>query len=136
MPKIHNSQGKNFRVAPEHGTRSENATNARRRGHDAARAVLITVVLRGFFSTQTHHFCEIPEKDMSNSGPISDKLVRLVRTYIMENKEQTKEWEEEPEEPFPQDCCGQSCRPCVFDMHHDDVVRWAKECAKRIPQNG
>ncbi|KIH52591.1 hypothetical protein ANCDUO_17304 [Ancylostoma duodenale] len=39
---------------------------------------------------------------MSNSGPISDKLVRLVRMYILENKEQTEEWEEEPEEPFPQ----------------------------------
>ncbi|EYC16846.1 hypothetical protein Y032_0032g2529 [Ancylostoma ceylanicum] len=73
---------------------------------------------------------------MANSGSISDKVVRFVRMYISENKEQTEEWEEEPEEPFPQDCCGQSCRPCVFDMHHDDVVRWAKECAKRIPHNG
>ncbi|KAK6738351.1 hypothetical protein RB195_020456 [Necator americanus] len=62
-----------------------------------------------------------------------DELVRMVRLYKIENKEETKEWEEEPEEPLPQDCCGQSCRPCVFDMHHDDVVRWAKECAKQIP---
>ncbi|CAJ0604806.1 unnamed protein product [Cylicocyclus nassatus] len=70
---------------------------------------------------------------MTIAGQKDDKLVHMVRIYMTENKEETIDWEEEPQEPFPQDCCGQSCRPCVFDIHHEDVVRWAKECAKRIP---
>ncbi|CAI4233411.1 unnamed protein product [Auanema sp. JU1783] len=58
-----------------------------------------------------------------------DEVVRLVRKYVNEHE---NDFEEEPKEPFPQDCCGQSCKPCVFDIHHDDVVRWAKEYAKQI----
>ncbi|VDP11847.1 unnamed protein product [Heligmosomoides polygyrus] len=68
--------------------------------------------------------------------PLEDKVVRLVRKHISENKEQVATWDDEPPEPLPQDCCGQSCRPCVFDIHREDVVRWAKDCAKRIPFEG
>ncbi|KAK5984587.1 Oxidoreductase domain-containing protein [Trichostrongylus colubriformis] len=68
--------------------------------------------------------------------PISEQLLRMVRKYIAENKEDSVRFEQEPHEPLPQDCCGQSCCPCIFDMHHEDVILWAKDCAKRIPFEG
>ena len=34
----------------------------------------------------------------------------------------------EPEEPRPQECCGQACMPCVFDIYCDDLARWTREC--------
>lgn len=37
-----------------------------------------------------------------------------------------------PEEPLPQDCCGCSCEPCVFDLYRDDLDRWAKTCLRTL----
>eukprot|EP00795_Rhopilema_esculentum_P004731 gene4731-21030_t len=34
----------------------------------------------------------------------------------------------EPEKPFPNDCCGSGCSPCVFDIYERDMELWRKEC--------
>ncbi|CAB3411003.1 unnamed protein product [Caenorhabditis bovis] len=62
-----------------------------------------------------------------------EKIVRLVREFLQNSSDREKsEFDGEPDEPRPQECCGQSCKPCVFDIHQQDVVRWAKQCAKNI----
>ncbi|CAJ0945571.1 unnamed protein product, partial [Mesorhabditis belari] len=61
----------------------------------------------------------------------------MVRMHFAENPEEKKKHGDEPEEPRPQDCCGLSCNPCIFDLHHQDVMLWAKECARCIKlENG
>ncbi|CAJ0576615.1 unnamed protein product, partial [Mesorhabditis spiculigera] len=61
-----------------------------------------------------------------------EKLVRMVRKYFASNPEEKKRQNDEPEDPRPQDCCGLSCNPCIFDLHQQDIVHWAKECARSI----
>uniref|UniRef100_A0A1I7XEM7 Oxidoreductase-like domain-containing protein n=1 Tax=Heterorhabditis bacteriophora TaxID=37862 RepID=A0A1I7XEM7_HETBA len=72
---------------------------------------------------------------MLNEETTSDKIIRLVREHVREN-DGNGQIVCEPQEPNPQDCCGQSCIPCVFDIHREDVLRWAKECAKTISYEG
>lgn len=40
-----------------------------------------------------------------------------------------------PEEPLPQDCCGCSCNPCVFDIYRDELQNWATKCKQLLNGN-
>ena len=40
---------------------------------------------------------------------------------------------EPPWEPLQSDCCGSGCRPCVFDIYHEDLAKW-KELLQMTPE--
>ncbi|XP_049840073.1 NADH-cytochrome b5 reductase-like [Schistocerca gregaria] len=35
-----------------------------------------------------------------------------------------------PEEPRAEDCCGQGCQPCIFDIYQQQMRAWEAECRR------
>ena len=33
-----------------------------------------------------------------------------------------------PDAPLNEDCCGNGCAMCVFDIHEQELAFWRKEC--------
>uniref|UniRef100_A0A914VGY0 Oxidoreductase-like domain-containing protein n=1 Tax=Plectus sambesii TaxID=2011161 RepID=A0A914VGY0_9BILA len=61
-----------------------------------------------------------------------DQLLHDVEQKLRENPDIESLVPAKPDEPLPQDCCGLSCEPCVFDIYRKDLIVWAKECAEPL----
>lgn len=43
--------------------------------------------------------------------------------------------DERPTTPTEDDCCGNSCNPCIFDVHKKLVDEWTKRKLDQIKRN-
>ncbi|XP_044528649.1 NADH-cytochrome b5 reductase-like isoform X1 [Gracilinanus agilis] len=55
---------------------------------------------------------------------------------MMEEEEEEEEEEEawlqlRPTEPLPTQCCGGACKPCIFDIYHQQLSRWKEARVKK-----
>lgn len=61
---------------------------------------------------------------------LPEQLSHVVEDILAKDKTLEKVVPPRPEEPLPQDCCGNSCEPCVFDMYRQELDHWGMECLK------
>lgn len=68
--------------------------------------------------------------------PEPQQLLNDLEDLLRESPELERQLPVRPEEPLPQDCCGQSCEPCVFDIYRSEMDHWARRCWRRINHPG
>lgn len=39
-----------------------------------------------------------------------------------------------PREPDTEECCGNGCDPCIFDLYEQRLERWRQRCRARRDQ--
>jgi cytochrome-b5 reductase len=63
---------------------------------------------------------------------LPEQIHHVVDELLAQDKSLERLVPPRPEEPLPQDCCGCSCEPCVFDLYRDDLDKWAKTCLRTL----
>uniref|UniRef100_A0A915INB6 Cytochrome-b5 reductase n=1 Tax=Romanomermis culicivorax TaxID=13658 RepID=A0A915INB6_ROMCU len=70
---------------------------------------------------------------MSQASSIMQKeYFQIVEDLIRDDRSLIFRLPPKPEEPLPSDCCGCSCRPCIFDMYRDDLLDWGARCLAQL----
>lgn len=61
------------------------------------------------------------EKDVSDDSALCPKVHMECPSVALPPK---------PEEPRPEDCCGQGCQPCIYDIYQQQMSAWEAECRR------